>query len=142
MGGVRFPGEFGELVLPGSWAGDIALCPPLSVVNDTQALHYRLVDRLITKKETYLTLFRLRVVLFGKFVEVLSSYFHNGGFIPVKRPTAFPAGSVPVAWRGGLVPPVSPRVARKRDLLYSVPPRGPCSRHRARSGLPGGAAVQ
>ena len=55
MGGVRFPGEFGELVLPGSWAGDIALCPPLSVVNDAQALHYRLVDRLITKK-TYLTL--------------------------------------------------------------------------------------
>ena len=33
MGGVRFPGEFGELVLPCSWAGDIALCPSLSLLS-------------------------------------------------------------------------------------------------------------
>ena len=77
----------------------------------------------------------------GKFVEVFRSFFH-GGFISFKCHLAFPAGSVFVAWRGGLVPLVSPRVARKEDLCVAVPPRGPCSRHCARAGLPGGTAVQ
>ena len=48
----------------------------------------------------------------GMFVEVFRS-FYDGGFISFKCHSAFPAGSVFVAWRGGLVLLVSPRVAHK-----------------------------
>ena len=55
--------------------------------------------------------------------------FQDVGFVSVKCNITLPAGSVSVARRGGLVPSVSPCVARKEDLVYSVPPGGSGSRH-------------
>ena len=52
-------------------------------------------------------------------MEIVSKFFRGDfqheRFVSVKRNIALPTGSVFVARRGGLVPSVSPRVARKRD---------------------------
>ena len=82
-------------------------------------------------QDTYLTLFKpaggIVWKVYRSFFEVI---FQDVGFVSVKCNITLPAGSVSVARRGGLVPsvPLSPCVARKEDLVYSVPPRGPCSR--------------
>lgn len=73
-----------------------------------------------------------------EFFEVIS----NVGSISVKCCFTFTFGSVFVAQHWGLVPLVSPFVARKSDNRASVPPWWSWSRHSARSGFLPGTAVQ